>query len=217
MDSLGPLLMYMVFSLPNSVTECILRSPFAPVERGAEAGFERSEIGQFELKTGRNRVVIGGWADKPGGAWGWVGDQRKPRRRDEKRSDSAENRTGHATVGRPVRNRQRRVFLVSLLLCRLRCVSTEFFWFSLIFTEFFKNRRDGDVGFLWLYQIFEHCCLVQFATGVSQFDWGTGHCPVGRYWRRDLASCYFRYTVLYWFVKNQILKQPWAKTDGSSC
>jgi hypothetical protein len=38
MDSLGPLLMYMLFGLPNSATEWILHSPFAPVERGAEAG-----------------------------------------------------------------------------------------------------------------------------------------------------------------------------------
>jgi hypothetical protein len=38
MGPLGPLLMYMVFGLPNSATKCILRSPFAPVERGAEAG-----------------------------------------------------------------------------------------------------------------------------------------------------------------------------------
>jgi hypothetical protein len=30
----------------------------------------------------------------------------------------------------------------SLFLHRLRCVSAEFFRFSLIFTEFFKNRRD---------------------------------------------------------------------------
>jgi hypothetical protein len=37
MDLLGPLLMYMVFGLPNSTTECILHSPFAPVERGGEA------------------------------------------------------------------------------------------------------------------------------------------------------------------------------------
>jgi hypothetical protein len=38
MGPLDPLLMYMVFSLPNSTTEWIFRSPFAPVERGVEAG-----------------------------------------------------------------------------------------------------------------------------------------------------------------------------------
>jgi hypothetical protein len=38
MGSLGPLLMYMVFGLPNSAAEWILRSPFVSVERGAEAG-----------------------------------------------------------------------------------------------------------------------------------------------------------------------------------
>jgi hypothetical protein len=38
MSSLGSLLMYMVFDLPNSATEWILRSPFTLVERGAEAG-----------------------------------------------------------------------------------------------------------------------------------------------------------------------------------
>jgi hypothetical protein len=38
MDPLGPLLMHMVFNLPNSATEWILRSPFASVERGAEVG-----------------------------------------------------------------------------------------------------------------------------------------------------------------------------------
>jgi hypothetical protein len=37
MGLLGPLLMYMIFSLSNLATEWILRSPFAPVERGAEA------------------------------------------------------------------------------------------------------------------------------------------------------------------------------------
>jgi hypothetical protein len=38
MGPLVPLLMYMVFGLLNSATECIPRSPFSPVERGAEAG-----------------------------------------------------------------------------------------------------------------------------------------------------------------------------------
>jgi hypothetical protein len=35
---LRPLLMYMVFGLPNSATECILHSPFAPIERAVETG-----------------------------------------------------------------------------------------------------------------------------------------------------------------------------------
>jgi hypothetical protein len=38
MDPLGPLLMYMVFGLPNSTEQWILRSPFGPVESGGEAG-----------------------------------------------------------------------------------------------------------------------------------------------------------------------------------
>jgi hypothetical protein len=38
MGPLGPLLMYMVFGLPNSAAEWFLRFPFGPVERGAEAG-----------------------------------------------------------------------------------------------------------------------------------------------------------------------------------
>jgi hypothetical protein len=38
MGPLDPLLMYIVFGLPNSVIECILCSPFARVERGGEAG-----------------------------------------------------------------------------------------------------------------------------------------------------------------------------------
>jgi hypothetical protein len=38
MGPLGPLLMYMVFGLPNSTEEWILHSPFGLVERGGEAG-----------------------------------------------------------------------------------------------------------------------------------------------------------------------------------
>jgi hypothetical protein len=37
MCPLRSLLMYMVFGLPNSATEWILHSPFAPVKRGGEA------------------------------------------------------------------------------------------------------------------------------------------------------------------------------------
>jgi hypothetical protein len=49
MGPLDPQLMYMVFGLPNLAIECILRSPFAPVERGAEAsprGLKSAEAGQ---------------------------------------------------------------------------------------------------------------------------------------------------------------------------
>jgi hypothetical protein len=38
MSPLGPLLMYMTFGLPNSAEHSIRRSPFGPVERGAEGG-----------------------------------------------------------------------------------------------------------------------------------------------------------------------------------
>jgi hypothetical protein len=56
MGPLGPLLMYMVFGLPNSATEWILHSPFAPVERGAEAdpgGPKSSAAGQKPAGIGR--------------------------------------------------------------------------------------------------------------------------------------------------------------------
>jgi hypothetical protein len=38
MGPLYPLLMYMAFGLPNSAEQSIHRSPFGPVERGAEGG-----------------------------------------------------------------------------------------------------------------------------------------------------------------------------------
>jgi hypothetical protein len=38
MGPLYPLLMYMAFGLPNSAEQSIRRSPFGPVERGAEGG-----------------------------------------------------------------------------------------------------------------------------------------------------------------------------------
>ncbi len=48
MSPFDPLLMYMVFGLPNSTTEWIFYSPFAPVERGAKAG-----LGGPKLATAR--------------------------------------------------------------------------------------------------------------------------------------------------------------------
>jgi hypothetical protein len=55
MGPLGPLLMYMVFGLPNSATEYILHSPFALVERGAEA----SSGGPKSVAAGRKPTGIG--------------------------------------------------------------------------------------------------------------------------------------------------------------
>jgi hypothetical protein len=55
MGPLGPLLMYIVFSLPNSATGYILHSPFAPVERGAEAGPGGPKLAE----AGRKPVGIG--------------------------------------------------------------------------------------------------------------------------------------------------------------
>jgi hypothetical protein len=43
MDALGPLLMYMVFGLPNLTEQWIRHSPFDPVERGVEGGPGGSE------------------------------------------------------------------------------------------------------------------------------------------------------------------------------
>jgi hypothetical protein len=55
MGPLGPLLMYMIFGLPNSAAECILRSPFAPIERGAEVG----PGGPKSVEAGRKPTGIG--------------------------------------------------------------------------------------------------------------------------------------------------------------
>jgi hypothetical protein len=55
MCPLDALLMYMVFDLPNSTTEWILCSPFAPVERGAEVGPE----GLKSTAAGQKPVEIG--------------------------------------------------------------------------------------------------------------------------------------------------------------
>jgi hypothetical protein len=86
----------MVFGLPNSTIEWILRSPFAPVERVVEAG----PGGPKSAMAGRKPDgIIGDSADKSGGARGRVGGQRKPRRQGEKRSDSAGNQAGRATAG----------------------------------------------------------------------------------------------------------------------
>jgi hypothetical protein len=43
MGPLDPLLMYMIFGLPNSTEQWIHRFPFGPVERGAEGGPAESE------------------------------------------------------------------------------------------------------------------------------------------------------------------------------
>jgi hypothetical protein len=48
--------MYMVFGLPNSIEQCIHRSPFGPVKRGAEGGLGESD----SAATGRNRPVSTG-------------------------------------------------------------------------------------------------------------------------------------------------------------
>jgi hypothetical protein len=60
MGPLDPLLMYMVFGLPNSVTKWILRSSFAPVERGAEAGSggpKSAAAGQKSVGIGQQSVA----------------------------------------------------------------------------------------------------------------------------------------------------------------
>jgi hypothetical protein len=56
MGPLGPLLMYMVFGLPNSAEQCIRRSPFGPVERGAEGGLGESD----SAATGQKSACFGG-------------------------------------------------------------------------------------------------------------------------------------------------------------
>jgi hypothetical protein len=50
----APLLMSMVFGLPNSTTEWILCSLFAPVERGAEADLRGPKL----ATTGQKPVGI---------------------------------------------------------------------------------------------------------------------------------------------------------------
>jgi hypothetical protein len=55
MGPLDPLLIYMVFGLPNSAEKLIHRSSFGPVERGAEAVRERAN----RQRHCKNRQVIG--------------------------------------------------------------------------------------------------------------------------------------------------------------
>jgi hypothetical protein len=58
MGPLGPLLMYMVFGLPNSTEQCIRRSQFGPVERGAEGGPEESDSAATGRKSAGNRPIL---------------------------------------------------------------------------------------------------------------------------------------------------------------
>jgi hypothetical protein len=56
MSPLDPLLMYMVFGLSNSTTQCILHSPLAPDERGTETslgGLKSAEADQKSTGIGR--------------------------------------------------------------------------------------------------------------------------------------------------------------------
>jgi hypothetical protein len=55
MGQLGPLLMYMLFGLPNSAIEWILRFPIALVERGVEARTR----GQKSAAEGQKPAGIG--------------------------------------------------------------------------------------------------------------------------------------------------------------
>jgi hypothetical protein len=71
MGPLGPLLMYMIFDLTNSVTKWILRSSFAPVERGAEAGSggpKSAAAGQKSVGIGRQLAAkLINWTGREGG------------------------------------------------------------------------------------------------------------------------------------------------------
>jgi hypothetical protein len=58
MGPLGPLLMYMVFGLSNSAEQCIRRSPFGPVERGAEGGPGESDSAATGRKSAGNRPIL---------------------------------------------------------------------------------------------------------------------------------------------------------------
>jgi hypothetical protein len=58
MGSLDPLLMYMVFGLPNSIEQWIRRSSFGPVERRVEGSLGESESSatlQKSIGIGRAR------------------------------------------------------------------------------------------------------------------------------------------------------------------
>jgi hypothetical protein len=50
--------MYMVFGLPNSAEQCIRRSPFGPVERGAEGGPGESDSAVTGQKSAGNRPIL---------------------------------------------------------------------------------------------------------------------------------------------------------------
>jgi hypothetical protein len=50
--------MYMVFGLPNSTEQCIRRSQFGPVERGAEGGPKESDSAATGRKSVGNRPIL---------------------------------------------------------------------------------------------------------------------------------------------------------------
>jgi hypothetical protein len=58
MGPLGPLLMYMAFGLPNSAKQSIRRSPFGPVERGAEGGLGEGDSTATGRKSAGNRPIL---------------------------------------------------------------------------------------------------------------------------------------------------------------
>jgi hypothetical protein len=58
MGPLGPLLMYMAFGLPNSTEQSIRRSPFGPVERGAEGGPGEGDSAATGQKSVGNRPIL---------------------------------------------------------------------------------------------------------------------------------------------------------------
>jgi hypothetical protein len=95
MGPLGPLLMYMVFGLPNSAEQCIRRSSFGLVERGAEGGPGESDSAAMGRKSAGNRPILpinrpgakmGREADRIGGDGKEIG---RAQRRVERRTESA--------------------------------------------------------------------------------------------------------------------------------
>jgi hypothetical protein len=85
MGPLGPLLMYMVFGLPDSAEQWIHCSPFRPIESGGKAdpGGRKSAAVGFKLAAFDRESV---------GARRRVGCRRNWRRRGENRSHSVGNR-----------------------------------------------------------------------------------------------------------------------------
>jgi hypothetical protein len=77
--------MYMVFGLPNSAEQCIRRSPFGLVERGAEGGLGESD----SAATGQKSA---GFVDKSAGHEDGADDGPNRRRRGRNRPDSTGNR-----------------------------------------------------------------------------------------------------------------------------